>query len=226
MHRTGCLSQHRAGRQITDSVNVTINGVEERPGMTTETGASPSEGAPEHLIWRLGHFENHNRAIRFAKQFQETLCVFSGPVQQLYTNYDISVPEQDDRSLVILPNPYAYHDTFNGITEEAVIPTGLSIVPGDLYGKEGLFLVLPLVKDGKKTSRPVPLKVGLLTMFRHETAKMPFLPVITKGDLRAFRKDSPSLHLHRIIPGRLSDRSEMEVRGIQRVIREKLEFYL
>ena len=193
--------------------------------MDTNT-AGGSEGTPEHLIWRLSHFENHSRAIRFAKQFQETLCVYSGPVEQLYTNYDISVPEQDDRSLVILPNPYAYHDTFNGISESAVVATGLSIVPGDYYGKEGLFLVLPLVRNGEKTTRPVPLKVGLLTMFRHERPDMPFLPIITKGDLRAFRKDAPSLHLHRIIPGRLTDRSEMEVRGIQRVIREKLEFYL
>lgn len=183
-------------------------------------------GPPDHLIWHLNHFRNHDRAIRFAQQFQETLCVYSGPVQQLYTNYEISVPEQDDRSLIILPNPYAYHDTFNSIAEEAVQPTGMSILPGDLYGKEGLFLTLPLIQDGKRSFRPVPLKVGLLALFRHEKPERPFLPVITKGDLRTFRKDSPSLHLHRILPGELIDRSEMEVRGIQKVIREKLDFYL
>lgn len=181
---------------------------------------------PEHLIWRLSEFKNHERAITFAKQFQETLCVYSGPVQQLYTNYEISVPRDEHRSLIILPDPYAHYDTFSWITEEAVRPTGMSIVPGDIFNKDGLYLTLPLVKDGKKTTRPVPLKVGLLTMFRHEREDMPFLPVITKGDLRAFRMDEPSLHLHRILPGKLADRSEMEVRQIQRVIREKLNFYL
>lgn len=181
---------------------------------------------PEHLIWRLAHFENHDRAIRFAQQFQETLCVYSGPVQQLYTNYEISVPEKDDRALIILPNPYAYHDTFNNIPEESVTPTGISILPGDLFDKKGLYLNLPLVKNGERVTRPVPLKVGLLTMFRHEKPGYPFLPVITKGDLRAFRKDSPSLHLHRIMPSKLTEHSSMEVKGIHNVIREKLNFYL
>ena len=189
-----------------------------------ETVASSDK--PEHLIWRLHDFDNHDRAIEFAKQFQETLCVYSGPVQQLYTNYEIQVPREEHRSLIILPDPYAHYDTFNHIAEDAVKPTGMSILPGDIFGKEGLFLTLPLVKDGEKTTRPVPLKVGLLTMFRHEREDLPFLPVITKGDLRAFRRDEPSLHLHRILPARLTDRSEMEVRQIQRVIREKLQFYL
>lgn len=54
---------------------------------------------PDHLIWRLHHFDNHRRAIQFVQQFQETLCVFSAPVEQLYTNYEINVPEDDDRSL-------------------------------------------------------------------------------------------------------------------------------
>ena len=64
-------------------------------------------GIPEHLIWKLDQFDNHKRAVNFIKQFQETLCVYSAPVQQLYTNYDISLPDDDDRSMIILPNPYA-----------------------------------------------------------------------------------------------------------------------
>lgn len=181
---------------------------------------------PDHLIWQLDHFNNHQRAIRFVKQFQETLCVFSAPVSQLYTNYEISVPEADDRSLIILPNPYAYHDTFNGIPEESVKATGINIIPGDLVGKEGLQITLPMHKDGQRIIRPVPLKAGLWALMRREKATDPFLPVITKGDLRAFRKDDPCLHLHRIIPARLTERSRMEISSIQRVIREKLQVYL
>lgn len=182
--------------------------------------------APDHLIWQLNHFDNHQRAIRFVKQFQETLCVFSGPVSQLYTNYEISVPEADDRSLIILPNPYAYHDTFNGIPENSVKPTGINIIPGDLVGKEGLHITLPMLRNGERVVRPVPLKAGLWALMKREKEDAPFLPVITKGDLRAFRKDDPCLHLHRIIPARLTERSRMEVSSIQRVIREKLKVYL
>jgi hypothetical protein len=190
-----------------------------------ESGMSEMQ-APDHLIWRLNHFDNHDRAIRFVQQFQDTLCVFSGPVQQLYTNYEISVPEQDDRSLIILPNPYAYHDTFNGIPEEAVKPTGINIIPGELEGKEGLYMTLPMHRNGEQITRTVPLKAGISALMRQEKENNPFLPVITKGDLRAFRKDSPCLHLQRIIPSRLTERSDMEVRSIRNVIREKLQVYL
>jgi len=183
-------------------------------------------GIPEHLIWKLNDFDNHQRAVNFIKQFQDTLCVYSAPVEQLYTNYDISIPPDDDRSLVILPNPYAYHDTFNNIGDHSVHPTGMHILPGEFFNKEGLFLTLRLLKNNEKVIKPVPLKVGLWALMKKETEEVPFLPVITKGDLRAFRKDSPSLHLHRIQPSKLSDRSPMEVKAIQRVIREKLKVYM
>ncbi|MED5239279.1 MAG: hypothetical protein VX379_06865 [Pseudomonadota bacterium] len=183
-------------------------------------------GIPEHLIWKLNEFDNHQRAVNFIKQFQDTLCVYSGPVEQLYTNYEISLPENDERSLIILPNPYAYHDTFNGIVEESVHASGMYIVPGDLFGKEGLFLTLRLLKSGKRVVKPVPLKVGLWALMKKETESVPFLPVITKGDLRAFRKDFPCLHLNRIMPSKLTDRSPMEIKAIQRVIRDKLQVYM
>ena len=181
---------------------------------------------PEHLIWRLSHFENYKRAQNFVKQFQNTLCVYSGPVQQLYTNYDITIPEDEERSLVILPNPYAYHDTFNGISEQSVVATGMSIIPGETQNDTGLYLTLRMLRDNKEVIRCVPLKVGLYALMQKETAEVPFLPVITKGDLRAFNRDAPALHLHRIVPSRLTDRSMMEIRGIQKVIRNKLQVYL
>lgn len=182
--------------------------------------------SPDHLIWRLNHFENHDRAIRFVKQFQKTLCVFSGPVEQLYTNYEINVPEGDDRSLIILPNPYAYHDTFNGITEESVRATGCTIIPGEMAGRDGLCVTLPLHRNGQKEEKVVPLKVGMYALMRAAKDNDPFLPVITKGDLRSFRKDMPCLHLHRILPSKLTDRSPMEVSSIKKVIMERLKTYL
>ena len=72
----------------------------------------------------------------------------------------------------------------------------------------------------------MPLKVGLWALMKKESSDIPFLPVITKGDLRAFKKDFPCLHLHRIQPSRLSERSPMEIKAIQRVIRDKLKVYM
>jgi hypothetical protein len=174
----------------------------------------------EHLVWSLEKLSDHQRATRFAMQFQKTLCVYSGPVQQLYTNYEIIVPEDDKRKLLILPNPYAFHDTFNHIPETAVRPTGFYIVPDE----RGALLLHISLKDG--TTKDVPLKVALNAIRKRARPDDPFLPVVTKGDLREFRKDVPSLHLHRIVLKDLLKQSDLEKRGIQKVVEERMKPYL
>ena len=80
------------------------------------------------LVWELDGFNQKQEAIDFAMGFENKLCVFSGTVGQLYTNYNIFFPQEESRKLVILPNPYAHHDTFHGIPEAAVSATGLYII--------------------------------------------------------------------------------------------------
>ncbi len=95
-----------------------------------------------------------------------------------------------------------------------------------MFGKEGLFRACRMIRYGKRVIKQGPLKVGLWALMKEETKEVPFLPVITKGDLRAFRKDFPCLHLHRIQPSKLVDRSPMEIKAIQKVIRDKLKVYM
>lgn len=180
------------------------------------TAAAPNE----NLVWSLEKVSDHERATRFAMQFQKTLCVYSGPVQQLYTNYEIIVPEDNARKLLILPNPYAFHDTFNHIPEDACKQTGFFIIPDS---KGALLLHIPL-KDG--TSKEVPLKVALNAIRKRQRPEDPFLPVVTKGDLREFNRSQPALHLHRLALPLLKKQSELEKRGLQKVIEEHLRPYL
>lgn len=174
----------------------------------------------EHLVWNLDKLSDHQLATRFVMQFQKTLCVYSGPVQQLYSNYEIIVPEGSERKLLILPNPYAFHDTFSHLPETACKQTGFLILPDE---KGSLLLHIPL-KDG--TTKQVPLKVGLNAIRKRQTPADPFLPVVTKGDLREFKKSVPSLHLHRIVLPALAKQSELERRSIQKTIEERLKPYL
>ena len=171
----------------------------------------------EHLVWDLGRLSVHERATRFAMRFQQSLCVYSPPVQQLYTNYEIIVPEDDHRKLIILPNPRAFHDIFNRINEHAVIQTSLFITPDD---KGNLQLLIPM-SGGRQ--RAMPLAVGLNFIQNKLGPEVPFLPVLTKGDLREFRTAHPMLHLHRIVLSKIDSRvSELEVRAIRKVIQDKL----
>ena len=170
----------------------------------------------ENLVWDLTKLSDHDRATRFVMRFQESLCVFSPPVEQLYTNYEIIVPDDDARKLIILPNPHAFHDTFSHINQDAVIQTSLFIAP-DAEGK--LQLLIPL-SNGQR--RPMPLGVGLNFIQTKLGPSVPFLPVLTKGDLREFRQSMPILHLHRIVLDKVTRHSEMEVRAVRKVIQDKL----
>ncbi|MEE4301367.1 MAG: hypothetical protein V2J24_18145 [Pseudomonadales bacterium] len=174
------------------------------------------------LAWDLDNFGNRARATEFVKVFEHTLCVYSGAVEQLYSNYDIYYPEEEGRKLVILPDPTAYHDTFFNITPDAVLETGLYIIPGKLLNKQGLFLT-NLLKDRTMGPRQIPFEAGTRTIMKKRPTDDPFLPVLVKGDLRELEDQWPVLHLHRIKVSALETRSALERKDIQDVITDKLE---
>lgn len=177
-----------------------------------------------NLVWDLEEFENHKRAASFVRQFQDTLCVYSGGVEQLYTNYDVSLPQDLEKNLIILPNPYAFHDTFNRVNTDAVRATKFVIMPGELAGGRGLHIRIPFTH---RQARTVPLASGLRALMRaYEHEADYFLPVITKGDLRAFRRDLPVLHLHRLLPSRLTNASPFDANDMRKTILYRLTPYL
>ncbi len=175
------------------------------------------------LIWDLESFQRRQQAQNFVMGFENKLCVYSGSVEQLYTNYNIFFPQEESRNLVILPNPYAHHDTFHNIPETAVKPTGLLLVPADPNDPLGrLNMVIPL-KSEKTKHRKVPLDVGLNLINRKRPSDKPFLPVLMKGDLRELNQNTPCLHLHSLVVGQMEAMSELEISDIRRVILKCLE---
>lgn len=175
------------------------------------------------LVWDLNSFNKKQRAQNFVMGFENKLCVYSSNVEQLYTNYNIFFPKEENRKLVILPNPYAHHDTFQGITEEAVKATGLFIVPAQPKDTGGrLQLVIPLKSENTR-SRRVPLSVGLRMINQKRAADKPFLPVVMKGDLRELDTNTPCLHLHMLQLSSLPRLSTMELGDIQKVILKRLQ---
>jgi len=174
------------------------------------------------LAWDIGAGIDRDIARDFIMQFETTLCVYSPTVEQLYSTYHIYFPEEYDRKMVILPDPTAFTDTFNGIVNEAVTVTGLYIIPGELIEKGGLFLA-NVTKERTLGTRRIPFEAGLRTIMKNRPANDPFLPVLAKGDLRAFEQSWPVLHLHRVKLGALSERSELDRTNIRNVVLEKLE---
>lgn len=173
------------------------------------------------LEWSLSSITERDRAISFVQCFESKLCVYSPSVEQFYTNYTLHFPSGENSKMVVLPNPYAFHDTFHGVDPIAVRDTGFHIVPGELLGKSGLYII---VKYRNRDVKPVPmpLKQALKKMIRTRHSEDPFLPILVKGDLREFNARLPCLHLHRVKLGNLPHRSAFEKQSIQNAILDKL----
>ncbi len=174
------------------------------------------------LVWDLQAFQKRQQAQNFVLGFEDKLCVYSGSVEQLYTNYDIFFPQDENHKLVILPNPYTPHDTFHGVEEAAVKATGLFIVPVNPKDERGrLCMMIPLKSQTRKYRR-VPLDVGLKLINQKRPPNKPFLPILIKGDLREMDASTPCLHLHSLLLSNLPKLSELELSDIESVVLERL----
>ena len=127
----------------------------------------------------------------------------------------------ESTKMVILPNPYAFHDTFNGINDDAIIETGLNIIPGETLKRQGLYLMISY-KNQPGRATPIPLKPALQKMLNTRRATDPFLPMLAKGDLREFNDSMPCLHLHRVKLSNLEGISDFERSSVKEAIFDKL----
>lgn len=174
------------------------------------------------LAWDLDDFNHRQRAMDFVMQFESTMCVYSPSVAQLYTTYNMFFPSEQERKLVILPDPTVYHDTFFHIDSESVVATGLYIIPGELINQDGLFLS-NVREDRTLGKRQIPFSQGLRAIMKNRPEEDPFLPVLAKGDLREFEQSWPVMHLHRVKPQALDEISDLDRTSLGNVITEKLE---
>lgn len=172
------------------------------------------------LHWDLGHVVHKSRAIAFFQLVSSAFCVYSPGVRKLYSNYEVVLPNDFERGLVVLPDPYNFHDTFNEVDSGAIRKTGIRLIPGDCMGGKGLYLALPMKKQGKVKHRLVPLEeaISLLDRLYQKQTGSPFLPLLLKGDLREFRASTPYLHLHSLVPLKLTELSSFQQSDISQTI--------
>lgn len=176
----------------------------------------------QDLIWDLNCIARRELAERFMKLFENRLCVYSESVRQLYTNYDLHFPSDQGRKMVVLPNPYAFHDTLHGIEALAVRKTGLCVLPGAVLGKPGLLLTTQ-IKEGGPAPKTMAFKPALAQIISNQKKIGDvFLPIMMKGDLREFDQQMPYIHLHRLQVNRLTRLSSFERDDIQQTITRKL----
>lgn len=174
----------------------------------------------QDLIWCL---ENNNKdfsSVRFLKYLESALCLFSSSLKQLYSNYEI-VGNKDSSRMVALPNPYAFHDTYDDIIADAIIPTGIHITPSKGFSETSTELsILYRSKDSGKI-KSVNIRNGLKAIQKKYPLDT-FLPVMTTSDLKLINGKLPSLHMHRLDLDKLENLSPFQKTDIKNVIKEKM----
>jgi hypothetical protein len=178
----------------------------------------------QDLIWTVGDRQYSERSAGFLKRFENTMCLFSGSVRQLYSNYEIHSLRSDSRRLVALPNPNSFHDTFFNVTDSAVKPTGLFIVPSEAANDEES-QALRLVYRSKKTQKfkSMPLAEGIQIVKNIYDKEGQFLPVIINKDLQFRKNNMPIMHLHRLDLDALKHASTFQLKDISMTIERKLD---
>jgi hypothetical protein len=187
--------------------------------MTDEAGKTPTNN---DLVWGLEGIKQRQLAIDFVMQFANRLCIYSGAVEKLYTNYDLIFPPAEDHSMVVIPNQEAYHDTFSGLNKEAVIDTHFDIIPGEMIGKTWFYFRMPFEGD-EELSTYIPFQVGVEHMIKNSGGQQPLIPVLVRGNLREFKLKNPYLHLHSINLDKIKNLSDFEKKDIQRAVWGRLE---
>ncbi|MDF1780532.1 MAG: hypothetical protein P1U67_04495 [Alcanivoracaceae bacterium] len=185
------------------------------------SSAAAEMQSDESLVWSLREFHDHRRALEFVRHFSNSLSIFSNKVGQIYAKYDVDIITGSDEELIVVPDLEAFTETWYSIPDRAIKPTGYTILPGGVVGKSGLFLHIPFADSGK--GRAVPLAAGLRAVSdEFQQRGEEFLPLLTKGDLRAFKKQAPMLNLHRLDLAEMREKSRFEISDIRSGIRQKL----
>lgn len=173
----------------------------------------------QDLVWKLSGFSYPEKVVSFLKRFEGSFCIFSKSVRQLYSNYELQATYGETKSVVALPNPYAHHDTFFNIPEEAVVPTGMVICPGEVGGSEDWLLCYR--NDTNTGWKGTSLGKGLEQFKFGEDD--PFLPVLMNSDLRkSSTTHMPLMHLHRISVKKLHLLSELQRTDIAKTVADKI----
>lgn len=194
--------------------------------MLGSTGGSRDPQLNRDLVWTLGGNRYPEATFGFLKRFESALCLFSGTVSQLYSNYEIVQFGHDNSRLLALPNAYAAHDTFSNIEAAAVEPTGLFIIPSEITDSPDEKTLQLLYRCGR-TGKPktVPLSDGLEKVKQKYLPQEPFLPVMINRDLKSLKGSMPAMHLHRLRVSKLEGISELMKGDISKTVQAKMSAF-
>lgn len=159
------------------------------------------------LFWSVEKFRSKFEALSFARKLS-ALPVYSTTLNQMYFSYSIHLSANN---LIVLPDYNDFTSMFHNINESAIRETQFYISVG-AKSKE----LMLCQKDGG--AMPLRLAVNRIIGQIESPMTRPFLPVVTKGNLRELSSRTHVLMLQAINVDALKDRSQFERDDIKRAV--------
>ncbi len=156
------------------------------------------------LQWELNHFVDRKRAFEYLRSLKDIFCVYSSTDCKIYSNYQLNYSCVGEDRIEVVPDLSVWNDTFSFISPAAIVPSGVLVFPGQVFGQNGFYVRLPL-KGGR--GKTMPLAQAFDHLLGRESH---FLPLLRKGDLREFKGKAPYIHLHCLEVSKLDQWSALQ----------------
>lgn len=145
---------------------------------------------------------------QFLLNVSQYLPVYSPALRQLFLEYDVYFTK---KAVVVLPDPIDYTATFSHVPEPSIRTTGIFLLPN----ANGLSMSIRL-KSGKRVSLTFPQALKLI----QNNLRVPFLPVVKRGDLRDFNQRLPCLQLNALVLNKATTMSQFTRNDLTQSIQE------
>lgn len=147
---------------------------------------------------------------QFLLNVAQYLPVYSPALRQLFLDYEVFFTK---KAVVVLPDPVDYTSTFSQVPELSIRRTGIFLLPNI----NGLSMNIRL-QNGKTATLSFSQALKLI----QNNLRLPFLPVVKRGDLRDYNQALPCLQLNALVPHKATTMSQFTRNDLTRSIQERL----
>ena len=149
----------------------------------------------KQLVWTLDGISNREEAIQFLMLFENTFPVYHPYMEQIYFRYTFVIA--DDSNQIIIEPDYQIHERLTHIAEDAFSARKMHILPGDVVGKQGIYMRSPR-KSKRRISREVTSKLGTAIKALYFESWMKgeqVIPLFSRQAIREYDEGMPNMEL-------------------------------
>ena len=149
------------------------------------------------LRWELDGISNRDQTKSFLQLFESSIPVYQPFTKELYLTYRFDFAEEEGEWVTINPD-YRPEERLYDIQPQVVEDLGMFIFPGDVIGKEGIYMKYrnwKKTKYAKSIEQPLKQAIEELKIRFLEEKGRPFLPIFPNQTINEYEKGMPHLKI-------------------------------